>query len=157
MVVLVLLAGIIAGSWLPERIIVSTSDSLDHRVFFKVMVERTRIEEGDYLLFQLQGAEHLVHVARGLKENDVLIKRVACVPGDLLVKDGEGVFTCNGRELGGALTYDSKGRVLPMFDYNGPIPKDCYFMMGTNPRSYDSRYFGLIHADEFISKALPLW
>ena len=154
---LVVLAVIMAGSWLPSRIIVATSDSLDHRVFLKVSVDPGVIEEGDYLLFRLPGHEHKKHIDRGLKENDVLIKQVACKPGELLQKSSGGTFICSGRVIGEAMEKDSMGHALPEFQVSGLIPPGYYFMMGTNPRSYDSRYFGLIHVDDFISKALPLW
>lgn len=141
---------------MPGRIIVATSDSLDHRIFFKMPVP-ARIEIGDYLLFRLQGEEYHEHIRKGIRENDVLIKKVGCVPGKILTKDGEGTFYCHQTRLGTALKNDSKGVELPVFSFSGPIPEDSYYMMGTNPRSFDSRYFGLIDADEFISKALPLW
>jgi len=156
-IALVLLAGLLAGLFLPQRIIVATSDSLNHRIFFKVPVNTSGIKHGDYLLFHLQQGNHLPFISQGLKENNVLIKEVGCIPGDYLSKDAEGVFFCQQTRLGKALTKDSKGNVLPVFDFNGSIPEGRYFMVGTNPRSFDSRYFGLIHDDAFLSKALPIW
>ena len=156
-IALVLLAGLLAGLILPQRIIVATSDSLNHRIFFKVPVDATRIKHGDYLLFQLQEGEHKPFIQSGLKENNVLIKEVGCIPGDFLTKDADGVFFCGQTRLGKAMTKDSKENVLPVFNFTGPIPKESYFMRGTNPRSFDSRYFGLIHDNAFLSKALPIW
>lgn len=156
-VALVLLAGLIAGLVLPQRLIIATSDSLDHRIFFKVPVDTARIKHGDYLLFQHQEGEYTPFIRKGFKENNVLIKEVGCIPGDLLTRDADGVFFCQQTKLGKALTKDSKGNVLPVFDFTGPVPKGSYFMIGSNPRSFDSRYFGLIHDDALLSKALPLW
>lgn len=156
-VALVLLAGILVGVVLPERIIVATSNSLDHRIFFKVPVHPSKIEIGDYLLFQLQGEDHKPFIRKSIKENNVLIKKVGCTPGKILTKDADGVFYCHQTQLGKALERDSKGNKLPVFNFNGSVPQGSYFLMGTNPRSFDSRYFGLIHGDEFISQALPLW
>jgi len=156
-IALVLLTGLIAGLVLPQRIIIATSDSLDHRIFFKVPVDTARIKHGDFLLFQLQQGGHTPFIRKGLKENNVLIKEVGCIPADTLTRDTDGVFFCNQTRLGKALTKDSKGNVLPVFNFNGPVPQASYFMIGTNPRSFDSRYFGLIHDDAFLSKALPLW
>lgn len=155
-VCLVLLTGLLVGVSLPQRIIVATSDSLDHRIFFKVPVDTNKIKVDDYLLFQLQGDQD-PFVRNGLKRNDILIKKVGCIPGEILTKDGENTFFCNQTKLGQAMEKDSKGNELPEFRFIGPIPEGSYFMIGINPRSFDSRYFGLIHADEFISKALPLW
>ncbi len=87
----------------------------------------------------------------------MFIKKVGCSPGEILTKDAEDTFYCHQTRLGKALEKDSNGKKLPVFKFIGPIPEDSYYMMGTNPRSFDSRYFGLVHAGEFISKALPLW
>lgn len=156
-VAIVLFAGLLAGLVLPQRIIVATSDSLNHRIFFKIPVDTARIKLGDYLLFHLQEGEHQPFIRQGLKENNVLIKAVGCIPGGFLTKDADGVFYCQQTRLGKALTKDSNGNLLPVFNFTGPIPKGSYFMIGTNPRSFDSRYFGLIHDDAFLSKALPIW
>lgn len=156
-IALVLLAGLLAGLVLPQQIIVATCDSLNYRIFFKVPVDTAGIKLGDYLLFHLQEGEHQPFIRQGLRENNVLIKKVGCIPGDFLTKNDDGVFFCRQTRLGKALTTDSKGNVLPVFDFNGPVPKGSYFMIGTNPRSFDSRYFGLIHDDAFLSKALPIW
>ncbi len=56
-IALVVLAALLIGVSLPSRIIVSTSDSLDHRVFFKVPVDPATIELGDHPLYRLQGEE----------------------------------------------------------------------------------------------------
>ena len=52
---------------------------------------------------------------------------------------------------------DSKGNDLPIFKYQGLIPEQQYFMIGTNPRSYDSKYYGFINYGVFIAKAYPIW
>ena len=156
-IILVLAAAFIIGCVLPGRIIVATSDSLDHRIFFRVPVSDT-IGVGDYLLFRLhRHDEYAKHLRKGIKYNDVLIKKVGCIPGNVLTRDREGVFFCDATRIANAMVHDSQGSVLPVFNFTGVIPHERYFMMGTNPRSFDSRYFGFIHADDFISKALPLW
>ncbi len=156
-VALVIIAALMVGVTLPTRIIVATSDSLDHRVFFKVPVDPRAVEMGDYLLFELEGKIHKPHIRKGIKENNLLIKKVGCAPGMDLSKDAEGMFFCDQVPMDTAFKKDSQGLELPIFTFSGEIPRDSYYMMGANPRSFDSRYFGLIHGDAFISKALPLW
>jgi len=153
-IALVILAALLVGAWLPARIIVSTSQSLEHRVFFLVPVNTKKIRTGDYLVFRHKDTRF---VNKGLnKENDRLIKKVGCCPGQVLTRDMD-LFSCNKKELGKALDKDSQGRPLPQFEFNGPVPDDNFFMTGSNPRSFDSRYFGFIHADDILYKALPLW
>lgn len=154
-IALVILAALLVGAWLPARIIVSTSPSLKHRVFFLVPVNIKKVETGDYLVFKHKETRF---VNKGLnKENDRLIKKVGCCPGLILTRDADSMFSCNKKELGKALDKDSQGRDLPQFEFNGPVPKNNFFMIGSNPRSFDSRYFGFVHADDILYKALPLW
>ncbi|WP_169309077.1 S26 family signal peptidase [Desulforhopalus sp. IMCC35007] len=155
-IALVFLAALLIGLWLPSRIIVSTSASLKHRIFF-LTNPRGNIKTGDYLVFRHK-VEHETFVKRGLnKENNRLIKQVGCSPGEILAKDADNRFFCGKILLGKALTKDSEGRNLPQFNFIGPVPDNNYFMVGSNPRSFDSKYFGFIHADQILYKALPLW
>ena len=153
-VAIVFLAFILMGAWLPGRITVATSGSLEHRVFFLLPVP-AKVELGDYLVFRHQG---LSQVQPGLRaDHDQMIKRVGCLPGEQLTTDETHFFTCNGQPLGYALEADSKGRPLPLFSFNGTVPADKLFMVGTHPRSYDSKYYGFIDVHEISHQALPLW
>ncbi len=153
-VVIVFLAFILAGAWLPGRITVATSGSLDHRVFF-LLPAPAKVELDDYLVFRHQG---LSQVQPGLRaDHNQMIKKVGCLPGDHLAMDAANRFFCNGRLLGLALEADSKGRPLPRFAFNGQVPAGKLFMIGTHPRSYDSKYFGFIDVHEILHKALPIW
>jgi len=152
--VIVLLAFLLVGAWLPRRIIVATSGSLDHRVFF-LLPAPAKVEPGDYLVFRHRDC---AQIQPGLRLNhDRMIKQAGCLAGDHLVVDDAHRFTCNGRPLGQALETDSKGQTLPRFFHNGPVPASKLFMVGTHPRSYDSRYFGFIDAHAILYQALPLW
>ena len=153
-VAVVCLAFLLMGAWLPGRIAVATSASLDHRVFFLVPVP-SKVALGDYLVFRHSDLSQVQHGLR--QDNEQMIKKVGCLPGGLLTADAERNFTCNSTVLGKALDADSKGRQLPQFMFNGPVPAGKLFMAGTHPRSYDSRYFGFIDANEILYKALPLW
>jgi type IV secretory pathway protease TraF len=154
-IAVVFLAALLTGLWLPTRIIVSTSDSLDHRIFFMVGHDREQIKDGDYLVFRQDGSPF---IRQDLGNNEHLFtKQVGCSPGERLRRDVYSRFFCERTPLGKALTQDSKGRDLPQFSFNGPVPENHFFMVGTHPRSFDSKYFGFIHADEITYKALPLW
>ena len=151
---LVILASCLLGAWLPGRITVATSASLDHRVFLLRPVP-AQIETNDYLVFRHRD---LAQVRQGLGANrERMIKRVGCRPGEWLQVDAEYRFSCNGRPLGQALATDSQGRPLPRFTHNGPVPAGQLFLVGTHHRSYDSRYFGFVDAHEILHQALPLW
>ncbi len=153
-VAVVVLAALLVGAWLPERINISTSPSLQHRVFFLSKTKST-IETGDYLVFR---HEDTSFTQKGLQPaNQQLIKQIGCSPGESLTQNDDKKYFCNQKYLGTALATDSTGRLLPTFQFIGPIPKNNYFMVGSNPRSFDSKYFGFIHAEEILYTALPLW
>ena len=153
-VALVILASCLLGAWLPGQITVATSGSLDHRVFLLRPVP-AQIETGDYLVFRHRD---LAQVRQGLGANpERMIKRVGCRPGEWLQVDADQRFACDGRPLGQALATDSQGQSLPRFIHNGPVPAGQLFLVGTHPRSYDSRYFGFVDAHEILHQALPLW
>lgn len=154
-IAIVTLAALLTGLLLPTRIIVSTSPSLDHRLFFRTSHSLQEIRDGDYLVFRHPGT---TFVRPGLyRQNQLFIKQVGCSPGETLRRDESDLFYCGQTLLGKALSQDSKGRNLPRFIFNGEVPESSFFMIGSHPRSFDSKYFGFIHADEITSKALPLW
>lgn len=153
MVVVVVLATVLAGSLLPGRLIVSISDSLNKRVFF--LVGYSGIRHGDYMVFKGE-KKYIAYAAPMIKEVDKIIKIVGCAPGESLSRNEKGEFYCDGVLLGQALEKDSLGRALPQFNFSGTVPEGSFFMIGDNPRSFDSKYFGFIHADQMLFKALPL-
>lgn len=54
-----------------------------------------------------------------------------------------------------AFAADSIGRELAVIQAQ-TIPQDHYFMYSPVPRSYDSRYWGLVKKNEIIGKAYPI-
>lgn len=151
-ILLALAAGVI-GWWLPGRLDVVISDSLAHRIFF-LCGPPAKIETGDYLVFKYYDFKFL---QKSLAYHNMLTKEVGCAPGDLLAVDADRRFSCNGKPLGQALITDSHGNTLPLFSFNGVIPLENYFMIGSNLRSFDSKYFGFIKKNEILYKAYPIW
>ncbi len=157
-VAMIFLVAMLLGSFIPGRLIVALSDSLDHRLFFMTGFNPDKIKNGDYLVFQGSKEEVEKHAKPMLNNRlDKLIKKVGCAPGETLTRDFQGQFFCEGVFIGKALAADSLKRPLPQFQYSGIVPEKNFFMIGTNPRSYDSKYFGFVDAGKILHKALPLW
>ena len=153
-IVIILLAVFLLGAWLPPRLSVATSASLKHRIFF-LLPKPAQVERGDYLVFRHQNLPQAQH---GLNPKiELMIKKAACLAGEHLKRDDQARFFCNDTLLGKALSADSSGKPLPRFTFNGSIPADKIFVSGEHPRSYDSKYFGFINAEDILHKALPLW
>lgn len=87
----------------------------------------------------------LYHEAIAADQAVQLTKRVGCVAGEQLRTDG-GKHYCGTQFLGQALEKDSKGKKLPRFVWNGPVPPGKVYLVGDHPRSFDSRYFGFVNA-----------
>jgi conjugal transfer pilin signal peptidase TrbI len=51
---------------------------------------------------------------------------------------------------------DTMERALPMIN-SQTIPSGHYYVTAPAPRSYDSRYWGLIHEEDILGKAYPLF
>lgn len=88
------------------------------------------------------------------KKDTPFAKEVKCESGDILTTQGREYF-CNSNPIGKARITDSKGKPIKQFIFNGVIPKDSYFVMGDNPKSFDSRYWGLLGKDNI--KGVAIW
>jgi len=157
---------IFAGALIPSRFVVSTSASLEHRIFIlNHTPDVSRIKKGSYVVFYLDESDKFYGGKR-------LIKRVSCDEGSVLKVTEKMVFYregketkkelrkqyfCDGEYLGEALTHTSKGDKLSNFVYNGKIPEGYVFVTGTHPRSYDSRYWGLLKKTDIIALAYPVY
>ena len=122
----------------PHMIITGTP-SLNDRVFWasKDKEDLAQVKSGSFLNFYLR--------IPGPGKNKVYLvtKRVGCSPGETLKISGK-MFFCNDRFLGVAKERGRSGIKLTQFQEAGPIPADHYFLVGDDPYSYDSRYWGLL-------------
>lgn len=126
------LAGLILTVWTGmDRIHVARGDSVDKTLFWSV--PHATPELGSFVTL------HVSHPIIGDGEA-ALTKLVACDEG-MTVTVVEHAFYCEGRRLGGYLTQTWDGKPLTAWS-GGTIPAGQAFVMGTHPRSFDSRYFG---------------
>ncbi len=110
---------------------------------------RTKIRPGDYIVFRTD-RRVLPYYAPGT----LFGKRVVGIPGDKLATKGRD-FYLNGRFIAHARKKDSLGNPAPLFVFNGTIPEGCYFVLGHHPRSFDSRYWGLVCRDAVLGRLIP--
>jgi conjugal transfer pilin signal peptidase TrbI len=126
----------------------NNTESLDNKVFF---VEKNKIpKQGDFVVFKKN--------TNGiLPDGTQFIKKIAGISGDL-VEHKNGKVYINYQALGEIKPNTQSGKSL-QFGYVGIIPDEFYFAYTTHPRSFDSRYaqLGLIHENEIIGVATPLW
>ena len=119
--------------------------------WFLVHLERDyRPPLGTYAVF------HVGHGLQGFRAGTLFVKLVVAGPG-ALVHVGVHRTTVNGRVVAGpldslrALHLRARAVVRTFI-----VPRDAYFVVGTRPYSYDSRYWGTVPASAFVGKAFLL-
>jgi len=123
---------------------------MPHRTYL-ITLEPVTPTRGDIVAFRTRG---LAPIA---EDGTVYTKQVLGLPGEEVVIDAAGA-TVGGQRL---LFTD---RALRKLKTSGAalarryrLAKDEYFMAGTSPTAYDSRYYGPVKADQFMGSARPLW
>lgn len=135
--------GFLFGAWF--RIGVNNENCLPE-TFILVGRWTPELVRGAYYTYESRGAVPY-------PDGTVMVKQLVGMPGDH-VRIGNGQVWINGR-LAGELTLLPQA---PVFrgDVDETIPPGHYFMMGTTPQSYDSRYWGYVREDQFRGRAWPL-
>ena len=149
---IVMITAIVLGCLLPSHITVSRTKSLPQRIYWIKSAPKSAdtVRLGDFLFFRRQ------HPWMSEIKNTLMLKSVACLPGQRLKTTKGGKYFCNDRFLGKALKTDSKGRPLTRFEYDGIVPAEQFYMKGEHVKSYDSRYHGLVSLEEFENAAKPI-
>lgn len=107
------------------------------------------IERGDLIQFRASNVGH------GF-EGYPWVKMVGAVPGDRVEIRGERLFI-NGRLRDQLWLVKALGKKPGDFDTSYTVPPGEYFVMGTTPESFDSRYWGTIKREQIIGSASPLF
>lgn len=128
---------------------------LPHSVFL-VSLKNHRLERGDYVAFVSKQMQPFY------KDGTQVVKLLAGVPGDPVAVNESGVWV-DGVHWGGLLHAQEGGRLWKMgrhaADYRRQevVPEHRLWVLGTHPRSYDSRYWGYITDEQVVGRAIPLW
>lgn len=85
-------------------------------------------------------------------------KRIVGSPGDTVQVSSGGVAV-NGAfiENSKPLSHDSQGRRMPTIDSTFVVKNNHYFLLGNDPRSFDSRYFGAVNQENIESTIIPIF
>jgi conjugal transfer pilin signal peptidase TrbI len=112
------------------------------------------LQRGDFIVYAFDGdAQRTYPGLRG----QPLFKQIRGVPGDQVTVIGRQVFV-NGISAGAAKPHTFDGRPLQPIAET-VIPPGFYYVQGTHPNSFDSRYraSGLVAARHVIGKVSPLF
>ncbi len=172
---LVLIIGaivVVAGIWgiyrSPVFIAINYSTSLTERLFVWHKAVPAVLARDNFVFFTYQTFPGSLYFNTGER----LIKKIAGLPGDTVEFSTELHKVCSPLTRGAAPqcqefpreSIDRKNKILPIpFQAQGQfkgtfvIPEGQFYVYGTNPQSYDSRYFGLISRDQLIGKLDPIF
>ena len=134
--------GMIAGaiSWGEPHVRVVRSPSIRYSVLWEV---RGPVGKGDYVNVPLPAQ------FRRLGRPTLMTKRIGCVAGEML-RAANGGHYCNDVWLGAVLKFGSDGRPLEPFVWSGQVPSGKVYLVGDDPRSFDSRYLGFFDAKDAV-------
>jgi conjugative transfer signal peptidase TraF len=86
-----------------------------------------------------------------------MLKRVLALPGQAVCRKGL-TISVDAIDMGEALSRDSRGRPLPVWQGCRVVGADELFLMNwQSEASLDGRYFGFFPISSVIGKALPVW
>lgn len=86
-----------------------------------------------------------------------MLKRVLALPGQTVCRTWL-TISVDGIDMGDALSRDSRGRPLPVWQGCHAVGADELFLMNWQSKdSLDGRYFGFVSNSSVIGKALPVW
>lgn len=134
-------------SIMPIRIDITQQSSLPYKLW---ITYKDLSIDSDYVLFIPPKTKYTQ------QDNLQYLKKVICKENDYLQVNSNKEFYCNSKFIGKASDYDFHLNPVDYFKFNGVIPKDKYFVVGTHKLSYDSKYFGFIDKKSILRKAKPI-
>lgn len=105
------------------------------------------IKRGDYVAFVTE----VGRMGHGFDGN-IVIKKIGAVAGDK-IRVHDGVLYINGEKMGQLDLAWALHKTNSDFERNEVVPEGAVFMYGTKPRSYDSRYWGLLPVSDITGSA----
>lgn len=129
----------------------SVTPSLPYTVFL-INKKNLNFKKNDLIVFKYPG-ENIYN----FKKNEQFVKVAICLPGDLLHVNDNLEYFCNGKKIGTAAKEDSQGKLLKHFYYSGQVPEGKYFVIGTHPKSWDSKYWGFVEHSSILATAVGIF
>lgn len=135
-------------------ILFNWTPSVPYNVALVQYQNRQPLKRGDFVIYAFDGEAQRIYP--GLRAQP-FFKQISGVPGDRVTAVGRQVFV-NGKSVGiaKAATFD-RHPLDPIAETL--IPPGHYYVQGTHPDSFDSRYraSGLVRTEQVIGKVTPLF
>jgi type IV secretory pathway protease TraF len=115
---------------------------------------------GDLACFRYQAPDWALE-RHYLPEASLVCKRVLGLPGDRLLRTGNTLAVCERlacQDVGKLANVDSRGRPVKLAPLPEIIPEgSVYLGVPERPRSFDSRYLGLVPVAQLVRFIYPIW
>lgn len=125
------------------NILLSNTSSLPYFLFLKTP-NKEDLKTGNIVTF-IYGYKNYYKYRVGQN----FTKKIGCSQGEQL-KTIDNQFFCNDKFIGVAALKDGVGNELEVKNYNEIVPSGKYFMIGTNPKSFDSKYYGYVDKNDIL-------
>lgn len=137
------------------------TDSIPKGLYASSWVGHRALERGQGVCFKAIPAGWYAD-RNYFRANESVCKYVLGVPGDEVKRQGDDVLICHAGKcssVGKVLAADRAGRpTKSAFVASTVIPTGKYYLGSThNPRSFDSRYLGLIDTGSIAVRISPIW
>lgn len=151
----VIAACLLVSAWIPRQLTLNPTNSLPNTLYvLNKGVAPESIHRGDIVRFPFKSSVTDA-VAKG--QPVYLLKKAACLQGQVLTVNDRKEYLCDGRWLGRAKDHNMKGEVVQNFVWNGPVPAGKFFALADHKDSYDSRYYGFVDLNKVVAKAYPIF
>lgn len=140
-----------------KNYIINISDSITKGIYKLTDMKKEDYIKGTIVQFPIPlNFEEYIHGRNYLPKNvKTLSKMILGVNGDKieirLLKNKKKLYI-NEKLIGEVNKYDSFGLPLPQMK-SKILEKNEFFVYGKHPKSFDSRYFGVIKKDDILKKA----
>ena len=115
----------------------------------------TDFKRGDIVTFSTKKYKDILYYPGSVK-NITFSKYIAGISGDYIRIENNKIYV-NNKEKGNIFKVDGLNNKLPQLKEKEYIVKeDEVFVLGTNDKSFDSRYYGCIKKSDVIYKLVPL-
>ena len=115
----------------------------------------TDFKRGDIITFSTKNYSDILNYSGSIK-NITFSKYIAGISGDYIRIENNKIYI-NNKEKGNIFKVDGLNNNLPQLKEKKYIVKvDEVFVLGTNDKSFDSRYYGCIKKSDVIYKLVPL-
>lgn len=140
------------GIYTRKSFVINISSSIPIGIY--KVDKNTDLKRGDIITFSTKNYSDILNYSGSIK-NITFSKYIAGISGDYIRIENNKIYI-NDKEKGNIFKVDGLNNKLPQLKEKKHIVKEGeVFVLGTNDKSFDSRYYGCIKKSDVIYKLVP--